>query len=165
MFPGPPAGKNRWTVSGLSALSKTSSQFEYGSPMRSASRTASTVEDASLPGVSPRRGASSTRDREICAVRSAEIHQTTSYSVILRYRYSTASRLLPTPPMPCRACGRTAVAFSTSSRRCNWSRSSSRPVKFGFLGGMFPHTVGVFLVRSFPTVPGGCCGIAGLLFP
>lgn len=68
--------------------------------------------------------------------------------------------------MPCSVWGSTAVALSRSSRRCSASRSAPRPVKFGFLGGMFPQTAGALLARAPPTLPAGaCCGITGLLFP
>ncbi|CAO5229700.1 hypothetical protein FAGKG844_130021 [Frankia sp. AgKG'84/4] len=60
-----------------------------------------------------------------------------------------ASWVLPTPPNPCRACGRTAVTSEVTRRRSSLSRVS-RPVKFLFRWGTLPHTTGT---ARFGTAP------------
>src|SRR5690606_37488929 len=82
---------------------------------------------------------------------SAGIHQTTSYSDLYRWAYSTASRVLPTPPMPCRACGTTAVTLRDRPS-CNRSSRPERPVNLTLRHGPLPQPPGVRAVLT------GRCG-------
>ena len=63
-----------------------------------------------------------------------------------RCAYSCATCVLPTPPWPCSATGRTTAVLLPISWSCSLSSTSLRPVKEAFLVGT-RHTGGI--VRGY----------------
>ena len=128
-----PPGSHGISSSGSSALSNTSS---HRSRPRNSASTARPAATRSAPsGAQLNSPASAATCSPISPACSAAIHHTRSYPAANRCAYSAASCVLPTPPMPCRACT-TVRSPASSFSRTEISRPS-RPVNPGFLVGTF----------------------------
>ncbi len=101
------------------------------------------------------RVASADRAWDAC---SATIHHTTSYRSLVRWTYSIARLVLPTPLRPCSTSG-----CHGSSPDCGdiASSRSSRPVKLGLRGGTEPICTSPVPVPDSSKLSGNSRGASG----